>query len=200
MVNNKRLIKNIKNGLNNGEFIIEECENETKALEKIQDEEVKIAIIKQRFLPINSFKFLKILRKVKRNSYLYVIIYALNNKNENILEILKSGADDYILKPLKMDDLCSKIENGKKFIKLYEYMNEEIRLKDISRNNDKTFKKILPICSYCKSIKLEQDSWQKLEDFIFFISGLKLTHGVCPECFEKHLKVKISKAKIDKIC
>lgn len=45
---------------------------------------------------------------------------------------------------------------------------------------------ILPICCYCKKIRDEKDEWRALEDYIETRSKAEFSHGVCPECFEKH--------------
>jgi len=52
---------------------------------------------------------------------------------------------------------------------------------------------IIPICSYCKKIRDDQNSWQQLEQYISGHSEAKFSHGVCPHCFEQQMKI------IDKI-
>ena len=41
---------------------------------------------------------------------------------------------------------------------------------------------LLPICMWCKSIRNEDGSWQKLETYIHQHSDADFTHGLCPEC------------------
>ncbi|MCA9421016.1 MAG: hypothetical protein KC592_08360, partial [Nitrospira sp.] len=38
------------------------------------------------------------------------------------------------------------------------------------------------ICSFCKKIRDEKNTWQPLERFISDRSVAKFTHGLCPEC------------------
>jgi len=45
---------------------------------------------------------------------------------------------------------------------------------------------LLPICSYCKNIRDKNDTWHTLELYIEKRSKAEFTHGICPECFEKH--------------
>ena len=45
---------------------------------------------------------------------------------------------------------------------------------------------LLPICSFCKKIRNKKDEWELLETYITARSESKFTHGVCPECREKH--------------
>jgi len=41
---------------------------------------------------------------------------------------------------------------------------------------------MLPICSYCKKIRNDEDSWEQLESYISEHSHARFSHGICPEC------------------
>ncbi len=45
---------------------------------------------------------------------------------------------------------------------------------------------LLPICSYCKKIRDRNNTWLPLELYIEERSEAEFSHGICPECFEKH--------------
>ncbi len=45
---------------------------------------------------------------------------------------------------------------------------------------------ILPICSFCKKIRDKDEKWVALEDYITVHSEAEFSHGLCPECVEKH--------------
>lgn len=50
----------------------------------------------------------------------------------------------------------------------------------------------LPICSYCKRIRMadsdpdNMESWRRIESYITEKTTTEFSHGVCPECFEKY--------------
>ncbi len=44
---------------------------------------------------------------------------------------------------------------------------------------------IIPICSYCKKIKDDKNSWLQVEAYITRHSEAVFSHGVCPECAEE---------------
>ena len=50
-----------------------------------------------------------------------------------------------------------------------------------------TLKGIIPICSYCKKIWNDQESWQQLETYLSEHSQAMFSHGICPNCYEKEL-------------
>src|SRR6266511_2776707 len=41
---------------------------------------------------------------------------------------------------------------------------------------------MLPICSYCKKIRNDEDSWEQMESYISEHSSATFSHGICPEC------------------
>ena len=45
---------------------------------------------------------------------------------------------------------------------------------------------LLPICSFCKKIRNKDGDWELLENYITARSESKFTHGLCPQCREKH--------------
>jgi hypothetical protein len=44
---------------------------------------------------------------------------------------------------------------------------------------------LLTICSYCKKIRVQDELWQRVEDYIGRRSTIDFTHSVCPECFQR---------------
>jgi hypothetical protein len=45
---------------------------------------------------------------------------------------------------------------------------------------------LLPICTFCKSIKNETGEWERLEEFISTRSDAQFSHGFCPVCQKVH--------------
>lgn len=56
----------------------------------------------------------------------------------------------------------------------------------------KQLEEFLPICSFCKKIRKpnsnasKQESWERIEFYINKKTGTQFSHGLCPECYEKH--------------
>ena len=59
---------------------------------------------------------------------------------------------------------------------------------------------LLPICSFCKKIRKpdadpeDQRSWETLERYIHARTGSQFSHGLCPECLEKHYGEELRKS------
>jgi PAS domain S-box-containing protein len=55
-------------------------------------------------------------------------------------------------------------------------------------NQIKQLKGIIPICSYCKKVRDDKESWQQLEAYISEHSDALFSHGVCPACYDEVMK------------
>ena len=45
---------------------------------------------------------------------------------------------------------------------------------------------LLPICSFCKQIRNEDNTWEQLEQYLSRHSEAQFSHGLCPECARAH--------------
>ncbi|NTW49736.1 MAG: PAS domain-containing protein [Chlorobiales bacterium] len=45
--------------------------------------------------------------------------------------------------------------------------------------------KIIPICSYCKKIRNDEQYWEKVDVYFQKNIGARFSHGICPDCVEK---------------
>ncbi len=45
---------------------------------------------------------------------------------------------------------------------------------------------LLPICGHCKKIRNDHQQWEQVEAYISSHSDARFSHGICPECAEKH--------------
>src|SRR5690606_27129652 len=45
---------------------------------------------------------------------------------------------------------------------------------------------LLPICSYCKSVRDDAGYWQAVEAFVAQHSAARFSHAICPHCMAKH--------------
>ena len=51
----------------------------------------------------------------------------------------------------------------------------------------RTLREILPICSYCRKIRDDEDQWQTVEAYVAQHTETQFSHGICPECLAREL-------------
>ncbi len=67
-------------------------------------------------------------------------------------------------------------------------LNLIIKNKEISKINKKIdeFRKILPKCSYCDNVRLADETWVSIEEYLIKKQSTAVSHGICPDCAKIH--------------
>jgi PAS domain S-box-containing protein len=55
----------------------------------------------------------------------------------------------------------------------------------------RTLREILPICSYCKRIRDDDNEWRTVESYISRHTTSQFSHGICPSCMESVVEPQI---------
>ena len=59
----------------------------------------------------------------------------------------------------------------------------------------KSLENMLTICAYTKKINFPDEGWQTIEEFITRHLGIKVSHGVSPDYYERVIKPELEKLK-----
>jgi two-component system cell cycle response regulator len=71
---------------------------------------------------IDGVEVCKTIRKSTSRSYVYLILLTAKDKQEEILEGLDAGADDYITKPFDFHELVARLRSGKRVLELQDQL------------------------------------------------------------------------------
>ncbi len=66
-------------------------------------------------------------------TYSYIILLTAKDKMTDLVEVFEAGADDYIIKPFKPDELRSRIKTGERIVKL-EHAHHQMQKKLLVQN------------------------------------------------------------------
>ena len=115
----------------------------------------------------------------------YLILLTGRSAREDIIAGLDSGADDYIVKPFDADELRARLNVGLRILSLQESLAQRVRELNESLQRVRQLQGLLPICSYCKRIRDDQNYWQRVEVYVSEHTDATFTHGICPSCLEE---------------
>lgn len=49
-------------------------------------------------------------------------------------------------------------------------------------------RRLLPICSWCNKIQKADGTWEPLEDYLSREQNTEVSHGLCPDCFDRQME------------
>jgi phosphoserine phosphatase RsbU/P len=118
----------------------------------------------------------------------YFILLTGKDKTDDLVAGLQSGASDYLRKPFNEAELLARVEVGMRFIALQRKLAERVEEMEKALATVRRLEGLLPICSYCKRIRNEQDYWERVDNYISQHANVRFSHNICPDCYEKHVK------------
>ncbi len=140
-------------------------------------------------------------RKVREKKPLpprYILLLTGKEKEEDVIEGLRAGADDYIIKPFSNDILLARIQTGIRIILMQLSLEKHIKELEEALAHVKKLEGLLPICSYCKRIHDGRNDWHPIELYISEHLQAEFTHIICPECQENIVRPELEQLKFQK--
>ena len=134
---------------------------------------------------------IQVCRKVRERPVipsLYIILLTARGGKPDIVEGLEAGADDYVVKPFDREELRVRVKVGARFVELQHKLAQRIHELRAALQQVKQLEGLLPICSYCKKIRGDDNYWQRLESYISKHTNAQFSHGICPECYQSIVK------------
>ena len=182
-----------------GYDVVVTCDGE-QAWEKLhQKDSPKLAILDWMMPGIDGVEVCRKARKADSTKTTYIILITAKESKEDIVEGLQAGADDYLTKPVNSKELQARLQVGIRILELQKILADRVKELEKALSHIKTLQGFLPICSYCKKIRNDQDYWEQVEGYIAKHSEVVFSHGICPDCYEKYAKPQLKQIKERKI-
>lgn len=122
------------------------------------------------------------------HDHMYLLIVTNRDSRADMVDGLESGADDYIVKPVDREELRARVGVARRVLQLQVTLAERARELQAAEHSITRLRKLIPICSYCKKIRGDQDYWEQLEDYLSQQTELEFSHGICPSCYPKAIR------------
>jgi phosphoserine phosphatase RsbU/P len=125
----------------------------------------------------------------------YLILLTAKSGKENVVRGLEAGANDYVAKPFDPAELRARVNVGLQMLGLQRKLAERVRELEEALSQVKQLQGLLPICSYCKSIRDDKNYWQRVESYIGEHGDVQFSHGICPDCYEQVVQPQIEQMR-----
>ncbi|MFN8358754.1 MAG: response regulator [Candidatus Kapaibacterium sp.] len=112
----------------------------TEAWMQIQAHSPAIIITDLQLPGMSGLDLCKRVRASERFKDLYVIIFTTGTNKDQRIEILENGADEYLSKPIVVDELTTKLRAAVRIVQLHhQLLTEQSRLKALSEQIERDF-------------------------------------------------------------
>ncbi len=158
---------------------------------------ISIALLDWMMPEIDGVELCRRMHAVQIADPIYTIMLTAKSQKDDVVTGLEAGADDYLTKPFNSQELHARIRVGIRIIELRRTIAARVQELEIALSQVKQLQGLLPICSYCKKIRDDQNYWQQVDSYISRHSQVEFSHGVCPACYDLYVKPDIDRlAKI----
>lgn len=120
----------------------------------------------------------------------YLILLTAVSGKEDVVKGIEAGANDYLGKPFHREELRVRVGVGVQMLAIQRTLTQRVQELEEALAQVKQLQGMLPICSYCKQVRDDQNYWHKVESYISMHAGVKFSHGICPDCYE-HVKLEL---------
>lgn len=117
----------------------------------------------------------------------YVLLLTAREGSASVAEGLDAGANDYLTKPFDDRELRARLGVAARVVNLEDQLQARVTELQHALDSVARLEELLPICSYCHSVRQDDDYWQRLDQYVGQ-RGVKFSHSICPHCFEKHVE------------
>lgn len=170
----------------------------TEALEALNVEDPpRIAILDWLMPDLDGIEVIRQLRQTPMGRSIYIILLTGKTLREGLLSAFEAGADDYLVKPFDQDELRARLKAGNRILNLQGELTGKILDLEAALANVRQLEELLPMCSYCRNVRSKNDQtyWSKLEDYITQQTETKISHSICPTCYEEHVEPQLARLK-----
>ncbi len=124
------------------------------------------------------------IRSRKNTDYTWFILLTARNGRDDYHAAMDARIDDFLPKPLDGDELMLRLRVAERVIR--------------DATQIRQLKQLLPICLYCKKIRDDRDYWKQIDAYIHEQTGTDFSHGICPECYEAHVKPMLARQRLNR--
>ncbi len=100
---------------------------------------------------------------------------------ESYMEAMRAGIDDFLTKPLDRDQIWMRLRVAERILRYTTQISQ--------------LESMMPICSYCKKVRDDNNYWQQVETYISQRTGANFSHSVCPSCYNEVVRPQLEKIK-----
>jgi CheY-like chemotaxis protein len=159
-----------------------EAEDGEGALDVLAREDIPVVVSDWVMPRRDGLRLCEAIRARPHEDYVYFILLTAQTASfDNQREAADAGVDDFLTKPLDVNELWMRLRVAERIL---AYLSQV-----------RSLEAIIPMCSYCKKVRDDQNYWQQVESYLNQHTGADISHSVCPECYQRVVLPELEKLK-----
>jgi DNA-binding response OmpR family regulator len=147
--------------------------NGEEAWQELQREDYPVVLSDWNMPIVNGEELCRRVRARGGPDYVYFIIVTVTVwSHEGYMKAMEVGVDDFLNKTSDVLEMIMRLKVAN-------------RISGFARRLSQ-LEGIIPICSHCRRVRDEKSTYQLIETFFQTNSHLNFSHGICPECMDRH--------------
>ena len=131
---------------------------------------------------LDGLDFCRRVRERPQTDYTFFVLLTANvHGKESYMEAMRAGIDDFLTKPLDRDQIWMRLRVAERILRYTTQISQ--------------LESMMPICSYCKKVRDDNNYWQQVETYIGQRTGANFSHSVCPSCYNQVVRPQLEKIK-----
>lgn len=164
-----------------GHDVVEAGDGE-QAWELLQSDPARVVVSDWMMPKLDGLELCRRIRHRTTADYIYfILLTGRDATNENQSAAADAGVDDFLTKPLDFSELWTRLRVAARILRYTTQVRQ--------------LEQMLPICSYCKKIRDDQNYWTQIESYISERTGSDFSHSVCPDCYQRVVLPELEKIK-----
>ena len=155
-----------------------------------------LAILDWMMPELDGVEICRRVRQLPTASPPYLILLTAKSEKTDVVIGLDAGANDYLTKPFDRSELRARIQVGTHVLELQKALVGRVQELEEALSQVKQLQGLLPICSYCKKVRDEQNYWQRVENYLSEHAQVVLSHGICPDCYRTVVQPQLDQRRV----
>jgi sigma-B regulation protein RsbU (phosphoserine phosphatase) len=156
----------------------------------------KLAVLDWMMPEMDGLDVCRRIRQTQTVVPVYIILLTAKGRKSDIVQGFEAGANDYVIKPFDREELIARVKVGETVVNLQKSLATQVKELENALARVEQLQGILPICSYCKNVRDDQNYWQEVETYVSKHTSAEFSHSVCPDCYVKNIQPQLDKRKL----
>lgn len=152
-----------------------------EALALLESESIRLVVSDWMMPKMDGLEFCRRLRSRAGEYVYFILLTQMSASPEHEDAAIEAGVDDFLVKPVNPRELKVRLHVARRIL---EYTARIQKLEGF-----------IPICSYCKKVRDDQNYWQRIESYINERTGSEFSHSVCPDCYQREIIPQLEELK-----